>query len=72
MLQEKDLIKIGFKYIGKNKDLYMRGCFLHRRKRGWVINKRAPIIDTMDKLNGYFRYALGKELFTNKIGIKSK
>jgi hypothetical protein len=61
-MTEQELLKLGFKYLGKNKDMYYKGCILHRRKRGWVINKRAPIIDSLDKLEGYFKYALNKQL----------
>lgn len=61
-LTEQVLLDIGFKYIGKTKDMQKSGCFLHKRKRGWVISKRTPIMESLEQLTGYMYFALGIKL----------
>jgi hypothetical protein len=62
ILTEERLLELGFKPFGKSKDLYKKSCILHKRKRGWVINKRTPIMESVDQLTGYMWFALGIKL----------
>lgn len=54
-LTEEWLIELGFNRIGKSNDFYKGNFFIHKRKIGWVINKRiAPIKFVHTLQNTYF------------------
>jgi len=54
------LIKLGFKPFAN--DWYKDGVIIHTRKRGFVINKRTPIMKTVHQLQNYYFTNKGKEL----------
>ena len=52
ILEVEHLIKFGFKPF--DKDFYKGKIIIHSRKRGFVINKRTPIIETVHQLQNYY------------------
>lgn len=55
------LEKLGFKPFGN--DWYKDGIIVHTRKRGFVINKRTPIMKTVHQLQNYCFTNKGKKLY---------
>jgi len=61
-LIETDLISLGFKKWGKHKTYSKGGVILHLRRRGFVINKRMPIVHYLHQLQNIYFIFTGKEL----------
>lgn len=52
-LTEEHLIKLGFKKFGKS-DYYNKKVIIHKRRRGFVINTRTPIMEFVHQLQNYY------------------
>lgn len=59
-LNEDWLQYLGFKPLGK--DWQLNGIIVHTRKRGYVINKKVPIIKHVHQLQNYYYANRNEEL----------
>lgn len=62
-LTSEILEKCGFKPFAK--DWVKSGIIIHTRKRGFVINKRIPIIKSIHQLQNLYFALTGEELTVN-------
>lgn len=59
-LTEEWLLKVGGKRFAK--DFVLHGVIIHKRKRGFIINKSIPIIEHLHQLQNFIFANRGKEL----------
>lgn len=59
-LTEEWLVKFGFKPLVK--DWQIKGLILHTRKRGFVVNKKIPIVKYVHQLQNLYFALTGEEL----------
>lgn len=55
---------LGFGFVSFWKDFIKDGIILHNRKRGFVVNKKIPIIKYVHQLQNLYHALCGKELTT--------
>lgn len=59
-LTEEWLLRLGFRKFGK--DFSLKGVIVHKRKRGYVIRKSTPIMNSVHVIQNYFYAVTGEEL----------
>ena len=59
-LTNEILFLLGFKSFGK--DFIKNGIIIHNRKRGFVVNKKIPIIESVHQLQNLYFALTGQEL----------